>query len=278
LVYINRHVPAPDPPDTNASKANILAFDKEKLWVGQVLEVKAASPDEVWLRLFWLYWPDELPQGRQKYHGSQELVMSNHMEIVDVGTITSKAEISHWDETDDDQDVGHRFWRQFYDVRLEKTKSGGLSEIRRYCVCNEYYNPDEMMLKCPNAKCGIWNHQVCLEQAILAQTYGRLVGGQKSVGEPSKSFPAPRMDPLKAGKDVGIKQRNGQKRKSTTAQSPPSKNSTPQPAPWQGLPKAEISVGERGAGRALVTITDERADPKVWTESIQCLICGTSID
>jgi BAH domain len=279
VVYINKHTPPPEPPDSDASEAEILAFDRKNLWVGQVLEVKAANPSEVWLRVFWLYWPDELPKGRREYHGNQELIMSNHMEIVDAKAVTSMADISQWDEKDEDQNVGHRFWRQFYDVQLQGAKTGGLSEIRRHCVCNEYYNPDKTMLKCANPKCGIWNHQECLEEAILEKTYGRLIDDNSSTNAKTKPFPASKLAQLKSLVKTGSKEQNGQTSKSMSIKFWSSKKSTNQPSPWKGLLKADISVGERGGERALVTITDERAqDPKVWTEGIQCLMCGTSID
>ncbi len=275
-MYINRHTPPPVPPDKDASEADILAFDKKHLWVGQVLEVRAASPSQVLLRVFWLYWPEELPEGRRKYHGNQELIMSNHMEIVDAMTVASGADINQWDEQVEDQDVGQRFWRQFYDVRQEKTKSGGLSTIREHCVCKGYYNPDNTMLKCPNPKCGIWNHEECLKDAILAQTYGRLVGDKNSVKAEPTSFPGSKVAQLKA--NVKSKLGVGRKTKDTMFETSSLKSSTDGPSPWEGVLKAEIAVGEKG-GKALVTITDERAqDPEVWTEGIQCLNCGTTIN
>ena len=276
LVYINKRTPPPELPGPDASEAEILAFDKENLWVGQVLEVKAASPSQVWLRVFWLYWPEELPRGRQKYHGNQELIMSNHMEIVDAMTVTSSADIVHWDEKAEDQDVGQRFWRQFYDIQLEPTKNGGLSTIRSHCVCNEFYNPDEAILICPNSKCGIWNHQECVEQAVLAQIYARLVGNQNSLQAEAKPSLAPEM--AKQEEDLKFRARDEQRPRGTSAKLSSWKNSTMQPAPWEGLLKAEITVGEKVEGGAFVTITDERAqDPEVWTEGIKCLKCGTLI-
>jgi hypothetical protein len=269
-------VPPPEPPDRDASQAEILAFDKKNLWVGQVLEVRAASTSRVFLRMFWYYWPDELPRGRQQYHGKRELIMSNHMEIVDAMTVASGADISHWDEKVEDQDVGERFWRQFYDVRLRDSKSGGLSAIREHCVCREYYNPDETMLRCPNAKCGLWNHQECLEHGILAQTYARLMGPESSMEAKPKLFPASKLAQLneQLRSTVGL----GRKTKATAAKSASVKNYAKQPALWEGRLKAEITVGEK-SGKALVTVTDQRAqEPEVWTESIQCLNCGTLIE
>jgi hypothetical protein len=48
--------------------------DESHFWVARVLEVRAEGPHAVYLRVFWMYFPDELPEGRQYYHGKQELV------------------------------------------------------------------------------------------------------------------------------------------------------------------------------------------------------------
>lgn len=278
-MYINKHAPPPEPPDNDASDAEILAFDKKNLWVGQVLEVKAASSSEVWLRVFWLYWPEELPRGRQKYHGNQELIMSNHMELVDAKTVTGQAEINHWDEKDEDQDVGQRFWRQFYDVQSKDIKGGGLSTIRRHCICNEYYNPDKTMLKCPSTECGIWNHQECLEQAILRKTHRRLVQDQKLAEAKTKLSPAGKSIEVSAGDKFESPKSGAEKLQELDAKEGSLKDAPKHSSLWKSLLKVDVSAGEKGAGGPLATIQDDRAQvSKVWTESIKCLKCGTSID
>ena len=57
-------------------------------WVARILEIRASDEHHVYARVYWMYWPDELPQGthdgkkvvhsRQAYHGMNELVASNH--------------------------------------------------------------------------------------------------------------------------------------------------------------------------------------------------------
>lgn len=57
-------------------------------WVARILEVRASDEHHVYARVYWMYWPDELPsgtqdgkkyvQGRQPYHGRNELIASNH--------------------------------------------------------------------------------------------------------------------------------------------------------------------------------------------------------
>ena len=57
-------------------------------WVARILEIRASDEHHVYARVYWMYWPDELPQGtydgkkavhgRQPYHGLNELIASNH--------------------------------------------------------------------------------------------------------------------------------------------------------------------------------------------------------
>lgn len=57
-------------------------------WVARILEIRASDEHHVYARVYWMYWPDELPhgthdgkktvQGRQQYHGANELIASNH--------------------------------------------------------------------------------------------------------------------------------------------------------------------------------------------------------
>ena len=57
-------------------------------WVARILEIRASDEHHVYARVYWMYWPDELPhgtldgkkmvQGRQPYHGANELIASNH--------------------------------------------------------------------------------------------------------------------------------------------------------------------------------------------------------
>src|SRR6266516_8122995 len=98
IVYINRHSPAPPAPPSGSSEDTILEYDRANLWVAKVLEVRAKDNQHVYLRLFWLYWTDELPNKRQPYHGGNELIMSNAMDIVDAMTVAGPAEDTHWDE------------------------------------------------------------------------------------------------------------------------------------------------------------------------------------
>lgn len=117
-VFINHSA---NVPQTIPENPDDLAFDRANNWIAKVLEVRAKDPQHVYLRVFWLYWPEELPHGREHYHGEGEVVMSNHMEVVDAMTVAARAEVTRWNELDADEEMGQLFWRQFFDVR-EKGK------------------------------------------------------------------------------------------------------------------------------------------------------------
>ncbi|KAL9113415.1 MAG: hypothetical protein Q9227_002456 [Pyrenula ochraceoflavens] len=165
-VFINHRRNLPPP-----SSADDVAFDRENNWIAKVLEVRAVDPQHVYLRVFWLYWPEELPGGRQAHHGDSEVVMSNHMEIVDAMTVAGKVDVSHWREEDGEEELAQLYWRQTYNVQ----GNGKLSEPRRHCICEDHYNPDTTLLKCPDPQCGIWLHENCLIEDILAKTYSEHV-------------------------------------------------------------------------------------------------------
>jgi hypothetical protein len=64
-------------------------------WVARILEVRALNGQNVFARIFWMYWPDKLPvgttdgrksaKGRQSYHGEHELIASNHSQFCPAG-------------------------------------------------------------------------------------------------------------------------------------------------------------------------------------------------
>ncbi|KAK9478849.1 hypothetical protein V1514DRAFT_46831 [Lipomyces japonicus] len=124
-------------------------------WIGRVLEIRAQDHMLVYIRVFWMYWPAELPEGREYYHGKKELIASNHMDIIDAMTVAGKAPVSHWKEQDDDDKLSELFWRQSYDSYLAK-----LGPVRRHCKCERFYNPDTTMVWC--GSCETWLHEYCV--------------------------------------------------------------------------------------------------------------------
>ena len=102
----------------NNGKANtgdLTESEEQQFWVARVLEIRAVDEAHVYLRVYWLYWPEELPEGRQPYHGQKELIASNHMDIIDAMTVSGRAHVKHWMELDEDEELPELYWRQKYD-------------------------------------------------------------------------------------------------------------------------------------------------------------------
>ena len=113
-------------------------------WVACILEIRASDEHHVYARIYWMYSPDELPpgttdgkksvQGRQPYHGQNELIASNHsklspksttspilpcvtVDIINVVSVTQPTKVNQWIEADDEEIQPALYWRQAYDLR-----------------------------------------------------------------------------------------------------------------------------------------------------------------
>ncbi|KAK2005689.1 hypothetical protein LZ32DRAFT_611878 [Colletotrichum eremochloae] len=136
-------------------------------WVAFILEIRARDKQHVFARVYWMYWPEELPKGtmdgdrypggRQSYHGRNELVASNHMDIINVASVTSRADVQQWEEADDEDVQEALYWRQALDCRTSQ-----LSSLTRLCTCRQPANPDKTLIGCSNGDCATWLHEDCL--------------------------------------------------------------------------------------------------------------------
>ncbi|KAL5903056.1 hypothetical protein ACKVV7_011364 [Pyricularia oryzae] len=151
----------------------------EKDWVARILEIRAADEHHVYARVYWMYWPNELPEhtmdgrkyprGQQPYHGRSELVASNHMDVINVVSITGQAHVNQMVEHDEDDIQGALYWRQALDVRTNE-----LLPVQTVCSCAKPANHDTILIGCSIENCGIWLHQDCLIHEALTKTYERL--------------------------------------------------------------------------------------------------------
>ncbi|MCJ1481006.1 hypothetical protein MMC06_001162 [Schaereria dolodes] len=146
--------------------ATIADRDERDFWIARVLEVRARDPQHVYLRVYWMYWPGELPGGRQSYHGKDELLASNHMEIIDALTVSERAQVDHYLETDESTPMTGLYWRQTFDYVRQK-----LSPLRKQCACTKYHNPDKLLIRCANHACDTWLHEDCIVTDNLDRFY-----------------------------------------------------------------------------------------------------------
>ncbi|KAM3549471.1 hypothetical protein ARSEF4850_008833 [Beauveria asiatica] len=157
-------------------------------WVARILEIRASDEHHVYARVFWMYSPDELPAatvsgkktpaGRQPYHGMNELIASNHMDIINVMSVVQHARVNQWIESDDEtQDA--MYWRQALECQTMQ-----LSSIDLVCRCETPANPDKTLVGCTNGDCGKWLHLECLREDVLKRVYDRLGTDRPHIPEP----------------------------------------------------------------------------------------------
>ncbi|QKD57457.1 uncharacterized protein FOBCDRAFT_277091 [Fusarium oxysporum Fo47] len=294
-------------------------------WVARILEIRASDEHHVYARVYWMYWPDELPpgtidrkktvQGRQPYHGTNELIASNHMDIINVVSVTAPAIVNQWIESDDEEIQDALYWRQAYDCRKPQ-----LSSVSIICKCETPANPDKTLIGCTSSECGQWMHHECLTHDVLMQVYERL-GTDKphrteaAILNEEKAKEATRpLSPTDAEEketQPTIDVRSGEtednvhvkevvretplETKSSTPRPTPSRSITAAPAkrsakqgrkkktgdykPYAGLFEANLKMQE---GPTAWEIRDLRENvtggEKSWTEKVYCLICGTGIE
>lgn len=105
----------------------------EDCWVAKILEIRALDEYHVYARIYWMYSPDELPQnmhdnermvsGRQPYHGQNELIASNHMDVINVVSVAMRAVVRHCEGCDDGPTLHALHWRQALDCHTLQLSS-----------------------------------------------------------------------------------------------------------------------------------------------------------
>jgi len=121
-VLVNNEDPGSKPKPGLSPLSDIL----QDQWVAKVLEVRAGDEQHVYLRVYYMFRPEDLPEGRQWYHGSNELIASNEMAIIDAMTVNGRITPTQWDESDDTVELGPEdlFWRQTFDCYTNKLSVG----------------------------------------------------------------------------------------------------------------------------------------------------------
>ncbi|OTA39270.1 hypothetical protein BTJ68_00761 [Hortaea werneckii EXF-2000] len=71
-------------------------------WKAKVLEVRALDSEHVYVRVAWLNRPEDLDTGRKSYHGKNELIPTNQLDIIDAMTVNGKLDVYKWEEENDD--------------------------------------------------------------------------------------------------------------------------------------------------------------------------------
>lgn len=101
-------------------------LDVTAQWKAKVLEIRALDSEHVYIRVAWLNRPEDLDSGRKAYHGRNELIPSNQMDVIDAMSVNGRVEVRHWDERDEESELDDGevfFWRQTFDYANTKTFS-----------------------------------------------------------------------------------------------------------------------------------------------------------
>ncbi|OAQ58987.2 BAH domain-containing protein [Pochonia chlamydosporia 170] len=108
-------------------------LDQLDYWVAKILEIRASDEYHVYARIYWMYSPDDLPRdvldgdnlvGERRYIYSQnELVASNHMDIINVVSVVGKADVPEFGQKDDDKIQSGLYWRRAFDYLTSQLSS-----------------------------------------------------------------------------------------------------------------------------------------------------------
>ena len=90
-----------------------LAADSSSDWKAKVLEVRALDEEHVYIRVSWLNRPEDLAGGRRDYHGKNELVPTNQIDIIDATTVNGKFDLK-WRTEMEDIDSDDAFGKEVY--------------------------------------------------------------------------------------------------------------------------------------------------------------------
>ncbi|KAK7725960.1 hypothetical protein SLS57_003549 [Botryosphaeria dothidea] len=229
-------------------------------WVAKVLEVRAASEAHVFLRIFWMYRPEDIPGGRRPYHGRNEVIASNTMQVIDALTVNGKANVRYWTEDDNNEvlDGDQLFWRQTFNCP-SGTGSGELSELRQHCIDEAPFNPDTLLVHCDS--CGLWLHGECLEHEAIRQAHAE------------NKLPEPILVPA-SQKSAATSQAEANGNASSLHKSEMGKELDK----IDPVFKAEVKTGEGEKSRIILKDTREEHEGEEMEKEIHCLKCKALIE
>jgi hypothetical protein len=144
FIYVTNEASITTRDAATGADSGVLRKRSDSEWVARILEIRASDEHHVYARIYWMYWPDEIPvgtkdpdnqyvSGRQTYHGQHELVASNHsmtipapapalcrvslltlfkVDIINVVSVAGEAKVRQWIEENDDEIQDGLYWRQ----------------------------------------------------------------------------------------------------------------------------------------------------------------------
>lgn len=102
------------PEEETLASNDPLKDERDRNYIAMIMEARADTPRNVYVRVLYVYWPEELPQGRLPYHGMKEIVISNHMDILKAQSINATIKVERIDDAV--ESVDGIYWRQTFDI------------------------------------------------------------------------------------------------------------------------------------------------------------------
>ncbi|KAK7244216.1 hypothetical protein RIF29_39035 [Crotalaria pallida] len=139
------------PPDTS---------DKPYVALVEKLEHDGNNVD---VSVRWYYRPEDTIGGRQKFHGENEIFLSDHRDVQSARTIEGKCVVHSYDDYLNLENVGV----EDYYCRMEYNFITGAFAPERidvFCKCDTPHNPDVFMVQCDD--CEDWYHPACVGTTI----------------------------------------------------------------------------------------------------------------
>ncbi|OIV92429.1 hypothetical protein TanjilG_25159 [Lupinus angustifolius] len=138
----------------------ILPLDTRKpQYVACVEKFEKDSKNNINVHVRWYYRPEEAFGGRKKFHGANELFLSDHYDVHSADAIEGKCVVHPFDNYVKLENAGAK---DFY-CRFEyKVATGAFTpdSVAVYCKCDMPYNPDIFMVQC--VKCQDRFHHACV--------------------------------------------------------------------------------------------------------------------
>ncbi|CAL8575206.1 hypothetical protein XPA_001145 [Xanthoria parietina] len=225
----------------------------------RIIEIRAHDTKNVYIRLYWLYTPDQLRGGRQPYHGKDELIVTSHMEIVDAARVIEPITVVALKEQEESWQgptpAKQNYWRQTYHVLIQALSNPNHNLTAKaqppepHCICHRPVCPDDIVVRCTNPRCALLLHAKCIEDATLTKL--RLQLQQQQQANPASGHPLP-----------GFHLRGPM---ASTGHNGP-----------DYMTRTLVSQRRHSYSRKRVRCTDVRAD-RHWELDIDCLGCGRRI-
>ncbi|TKA55265.1 hypothetical protein B0A49_07907 [Cryomyces minteri] len=247
--------------EVQGSKEDI---DVQSQWKAKLLEVRARGPEHVFVRVYWLYRPEDIPGGRKPHHGRNELLPSDYMDVIDAQSINGKIRVKKWDEHNDDDvlEEDDFFWRQKYSY----AKGFLFPPLRQYCVDKAPASPDEPLVWCD--KCEMWLHQSCIIEDATKRAAETKHQNEDLDGSHETLFVKDtHTKPFKRVKGSQNRCKSKDKNGNTT----------------NGF-RAEVRIKDAIHGEETEFETESKilvvdlSDDRQWQEDLLCLSCHTKID